>query len=213
MKQTYVPPSFDSKKFHCPICGVYAHQVWGDLSIHIHPSRFDTPLRAARCGYCNQWSYWYDGKMIVPAEAPVEPRHPDLPEQCITEYDEAREVFAKSPRASAALLRLCIQKLMPVLGQGGKNINADIAALVKDGLPAKVQQALDFCRVVGNNAVHPGTIDLNDTPDIAQNLFRMINFIVEDRITRPNEIEELYNKLPESQLKAVKDRDGDNSSA
>jgi Domain of unknown function (DUF4145) len=118
--------------------------------------------------------------MIIPQEAPVETPHPDLPPDCLTEYNEARAIFARSPRAAAALLRLCIQKLLPHLGESGKNINEDVKSLVSKGLPSLVQKALDYCRVVGNNAVHPGEIELNDTPDTAQNLFRMINFIVED---------------------------------
>jgi hypothetical protein len=145
--------------------------------------------------------------MIVPSEAPVPPAHEDLPEECIEEYNESRDIVARSPKAAAALLRLSIQKLMFALGEKGKNINDDIAALVKKGLPIQIQQAMDYCRVVGNNAVHPGEINLNDTPEIAHNLFSMINFIVEDRISRPKHIEKLYNQLPEGARKAIEERD------
>jgi len=97
---------------------------------------------------------------------------------------------------------------MPHLGEKGKELNEDIGALVKKGLSPLAQQALDICRVVGNNAVHPGEISLDDTPEIASNLFEMINFITEDRITRPRQIEALYHKLPEGALKAIEKRDG-----
>ena len=76
------------------------------------------------------------------------------------------------------------------------------------GLPPTIQQSLDYCRVVGNNAVHPGEIDLNDSPEIAQQLFGMINFIVDDRISRPKEIAALYMKLPEKARAAIEKRDG-----
>jgi hypothetical protein len=145
--------------------------------------------------------------MIVPSEAPVPPHHQDLPEVCIDGYNEARDIVARSPRAAAALLRLTVQKLMVELGEKGKDINSDIGDLVKKGLPVLVQQALDICRVVGNNAVHPGKIDLNDTPEIAHILFDMINLIVEDRIERPKHIQSVYEKLPEGAREAIKKRD------
>ena len=74
-------------------------------------------------------------------------------------------------------------------------------------MPAGVQQALDYCRVIGNNAVHPGEINIDDDPNVAHSMFEMINFIVEDRITRPKKIAELYSALPEGAIKAVKKRD------
>jgi hypothetical protein len=94
------------------------------------------------------------------------------------------------------------------LGEKGRNMNDDIRALVSKGLPVTVQRSLDLCRVVGNNAVHPGEIDLNDSPEIAQHLFSMINFIVEDRIARPREIERLYESLPLEAREAIEKRDG-----
>ena len=209
MRDKYYPPTFKEKQFHCIHCNVFASQTWYEVALK-YPGggSASTPISCSTCSHCNKRAYWHGERMIIPVESPVEPPHPDLPSDCLTEYEEARSVFSRSPRAAAAMLRLCIQKLMPHLGEGGKNINNDIKSLVSKGLPAKVQKALDFSRVVGNNAVHPGEIDLNDTPEIAQNLFRMINFIVEDRITRPREIDALYNELPESSRDAIEKRDG-----
>ena len=208
MREKYYPPKKGENQFHCIHCNVYAQQHWQRLCGHFGSTAMThSNFSASKCEHCGAYAFWHQDRMIVPEEAPVEPVHPDLPTDCQLEYNEARAVFARSPRAAAALLRLCIQKLMPHLGQKGKNINDDIASLVANGLPQLVQQALDFCRVVGNNAVHPGEIKINDTPDIAQQLFRMINFIVEDRISRPKEIAELYSQLPQPALDAIQKRD------
>jgi hypothetical protein len=207
MKSKYYPPEFQKDAFHCIQCGVYTQQVWRKLRIPAGGGYEDTALMGSYCMHCERDSFWYKGRLIIPSEAAVEPAHEDLPQSCEEDYMEARDIFARSPRASAALLRLCVQKLLIEIGEKGKNINDDIAALVKKGLPPLVQKALDYCRVVGNNAVHPGEIDLNDTPEIAQELFAMVNFIVEDRITRPREIEELYEKIPESKRQEIDKRD------
>jgi hypothetical protein len=49
---------------------------------------------------------------------------------------------------------------MPHLGESGKNLNTDIGNLVKEGLSVDIQQALDSLRVIGNESVHPGELDL-----------------------------------------------------
>lgn len=211
MQHKYYPPTYQENQFHCIYCNVFARQSWFSLYTHMHSNARGTDFEASVCSHCGEHTYWYQQRMIVPSDSPVPPSHPDLPESCEAEYEEARSVFGRSPRAATALLRLAVQKLMAELGQSGENINNDIKSLVASGLPIQVQKALDFCRVVGNNAVHPGEIDLNDTPDIAQNLFSMINFIVEDRITRPKEIDELYSQLPEGARDAVQKRDGDDN--
>jgi hypothetical protein len=186
---------------------VYAKQYWNSLIRKTGGAAQVTDFTYSLCNHCHEICYWYDGRMIVPSEAPVPPPHIDMPESCINEYNEARDIVGRSPRAAAALLRLCVQKLMPELGEKGKNINDDIGSLVKNGLPVEVQQALDYCRVIGNNGVHPGEIELTDNPEISHSLFEMLNFIVEDRISRPKKVAELYSILPAGALKAVEKRD------
>ncbi|NPB08238.1 MAG: DUF4145 domain-containing protein, partial [Aquificae bacterium] len=131
----------------------------------------------------------------------------DMPEDVKEDYEEARLVVEVSPRSAAALLRLALQKLMKHLGESGKNLNDDIANLVKKGLPEKIQKTLDAVRVIGNNAVHPGELDLRDDKETALALFDLLNMIVEVMITQPKKVNEIYDKLPKGAKEAIEKRD------
>src|SRR4030042_6803131 len=148
------------------------------------------------CTHCNKLAGWVDEKMIFPISAPAPLPSDDMPDVVKSDYTEARNVVASSPRAASALLRLAIQKLMASLGEKGENLNTDIGNLVKKGLPDKIQKALDSVRVIGNNAVHPGELDLRDDPDTANALFRLVNMIVDVMVTQPNEVDKIFEKLP-----------------
>jgi Domain of unknown function (DUF4145) len=129
-----------------------------------------------------------------------------MPSKVAELYREAGEIFSRSPRAAAALLRLGIQVLCNELGEKGKNINDDIASLVFKGLPVIVQQSLDLVRVTGNDAVHPGQID-TDNPEVVANLFGLTNVIVEYMIALPNKVSGLYKNLPAQKLAEIEKRD------
>jgi hypothetical protein len=141
----------------------------------------------------------------------VPPANPDLPSDVQADYAKAARIAARSPRGAAALLRLAIQELMPHLGEKGKDINEDIAALVKKGLSADLQKALDILRVVGNNAVHPAQLSVQDDPDTANSLFDLVNWIAEELLTRPRRIREIYAKLPAGAQQAIEKRDAASS--
>ena len=137
----------------------------------------------------------------------VPPPNPDLPDHITTDYEEAGTILELSPRGAAALLRLCIQNLCKYLGKPGKNLNDDIGALVAKGLDGRVQQALDTVRVLGNEAIHPGTLDLKDDRQTVKKMFGLVNVIAETMITIPRERDDLFNTLPENKRKAIDNRD------
>ena len=204
----YVPPAFEKSEFHCPICSVYAHQKWAVPYIYF--GRSLVPLEdmgISICSHCEKYAIWFSKKLIYPhtsmAPLPVE----DMPEEVKQDYLEARDIVNSSPRAAAALLRLALQKLMIHLGEKGKNLNDDIASLVKKGLPERIQKALDAVRVIGNNAVHPGEIDLKDDRETAIALFELLNMIVEVMITQPKKVDQIYGKIPRGAKEAIEKRD------
>jgi hypothetical protein len=133
--------------------------------------------------------------------------HEDIPASIREDFDEAASVIDLSPRSAAALLRLCIQKLMVELKQKGENLSEDIGGLVAQGLDPGVQKALDIVRVIGNNAVHPGQIDLKDDKPTAMSLFQLLNVIIERCISIPKKIEAMYAGLPPGALEGIKKRD------
>lgn len=213
-----IPPSFHLEAFHCISCVVYVHHRWRGLN---EPNTPGNPIRrsriwVAKCANCDFESYWMldredeDQSLILyPSDAGGAPApHVDLPADVRQDYDEAASILGRSPRGAGALLRLSLQKLMPHLGEDGKNINDDIASLVSKGLDPGIQQALDALRVIGNNAVHPGELDLRDDAETVGSLFGLINFIVEQRISHPKKLDALYGGLPPEARKAIDERDG-----
>jgi hypothetical protein len=164
-------------------------------------------LFLSQCYNCNKVAVWVHDNLIFPSKKIGINPNPDLPEDIIHDFEEARSIIGESPRGAAALLRLCVQKLCIYLGEKGENINTDIASLVSKGLNPLAQKSLDIVRVIGGEAVHPGVIDLKDDRDTAIHLLTLINSIADQMISHPKKIEELYGKLPQSKREAIEKRD------
>jgi hypothetical protein len=159
------------------------------------------------CYNCKELAIWIRDRLVYPADGEAPPANDDMPADIRRDYDEASSILNLSPRGAAALLRLAIQKLCKELGQPGENLNRDIGELVKGGLDPRVQKALDTVRVIGNESVHPGQIDLSDDRATAEALFKLVNLIVEKTISEPKHVEELYASLPPSKVKQIENRD------
>lgn len=220
MKPKHTAPAFMEDRFNCPHCHVYAQIRWKRL----HGDSY-TDFYQATCISCSKDSLWMgadceasglgnvifdqhlSGQMLYPLVSHLPLAHPDMP-ACITrEYEEARQVFQASPRSAAAVLRLCVEKLCEhLLGKSG-DINKQIGELVQRGLPIKAQQALDSLRIIGNHAVHPGSLNVEDRPELVERMFGLVNFIIENQITAPAAIDRIFNELPEGARNAIEKRD------
>jgi len=189
---------------------------WGQLVADPYGQSYTTNIWLCQCVHCKGESVWMAdsksseariGSLIFPYNVSAQPAHECLPEDCKVDFEEAREICGRSPRGAAALLRLCLQKLLGHIGGKGEHIDTDIKALVSLGLDSHVQQALDVIRVTGNNAVHPLEMNLEDDHDSVLVLFEMINFIVEERISRPLKTQDRFANLPEKARLAIEKRD------
>ena len=231
----YHPPSINEHSFNCPHCNVFAHQHWHqvwcaynffgqvpgqsiDMSAETRPvlvsakesqtARYQAAgMFIGRCQHCDQITVWLGKAMIYPDRGAAPPPNEDLSEDIRKDYEEAASICSKSPRGAAALLRLAMQKICGELGKSKKNLNDAIGELVQDGLHPKIQKSMDYVRVTGNDAVHPGQIDVRDNPEIAGKLFDLVNGVAQEMITREKMVDELYESLPAGKKDQIDQRD------
>lgn len=214
MAKTYVKPEKAQNKYTCPHCNTLS-QMQCDKH-HFDSDKYRTRMNELlisnvltihKCQCCGKKILWIDDTYIYP-DIVSEEANPDMPNSVKQLYNEAALISNKSPRAACALLRLAVDKLCLELGETDRDINKNIGALVKRGLSQDVQQALDIVRVVGNKAVHPGQIAFDvDDYATATMLMHLLNMIVTRMISEPNEINCLYQGLPESVKKSIENRD------
>jgi hypothetical protein len=219
VKGNYVAPELGLQAFNCPLCGAYSHQSWSEVFQKaglfvkpLHEVRLETiknrleingvkPICSiSKCYRCQEYAIWEGPSMIHPNELNVEPPNNDMPEDIQSLYNEARSIVNLSAKSAAALLRLGLEKLLIHLGAKKGKIDVMIQDLVdRDIISASgsVRKALDSLRMLGNAGVHPTGIDLDEDPQAAFALFKVLNFVVEKLITEEKEIEAIYAFVPE----------------
>ncbi len=194
MSAEYIHPSFKEVGFHCPHCGVYAHQNWFDVAIEGDPDNSGETLSLGTCERCDRFSLWIDGAMIYPSSAELPLPRMEMPEDVRQIYLEARRTLGASPRAASALLRLAIQGLISHLGET-QDIAESLESLKRRGLDEKIQVALRRVRMVGEEAIEPGMIDPRDGEETAKVLFDILNLIVDALMVQPRRVDEMLGKL------------------
>lgn len=207
--EEFVPPAFKADSFNCPLCKAYSHQLWHVCGFYESGCTSIPSLYIAFCSKCNKYSIWHEKKMVFPTLSNAPMPNPDLFDDVKSDYLEARNILSDSPRGAAAILRLSIEKLCKKLGDPSLSLDENIGKLVKEkGLSPRIQKALDSVRVIGNNAVHPGRIDLNDNPKTANTLFQLVNVIAQQLITDEKEVDDLFDKsLSDGEKNHIKKRD------
>lgn len=218
---TYVTPKYLSNVFTCPYCDVTAKQKWygrdNEVSAHLVSvsGREDRVLQFfgevisddaftewlfSKCENCGQIAVWHNDEIVHPFTCPVNEPNADMPESVRNRYIEASKVIALSPVSAAALLRLALQLLLKEVLQeeSSGNIFQDIKKLKDRPIDSSLIKALDIIRISGNESVHPGTLNLNESKDDALYLFDLLNMICDQFFTQPRKMQEMYERMPES---------------
>lgn len=218
-----VEPQNAIDAFNCPHCRAYATQDWhfqvssgitdaSGKGNSMFPTAVIRALDISKCRRCEGLCVWVNSALVFPLVSNAPRAALDMPQEVAEVFKEARLVVNHSPRAAAALLRLCADKLCEHLGAEGKNLNEKIGDLVKKGLTSDIQKAFDSIRAYGNYALHPpGEILNKDNVSTASALFKLINLIVEKEITEKKMIDSIYLETPDGVRKSIDQRDGGES--
>ncbi|MFC2754323.1 MAG: DUF4145 domain-containing protein [Candidatus Nanogingivalis sp.] len=165
----------------------------------------DDSFAVSRCDHCKEWVLWKDLKIIYPRSITVENPNPDMPEVAKGLYMESAKILQDSPRASAALLRLALQEILNEVVKGGvkNNINKNIGILSKE-VDEDTWKAMDLIRIIGNNAVHPGEIQVEE--ENTEYMYNLLNIIVQKTISNKKHIDDRFKRLPKSIRESINRR-------
>jgi hypothetical protein len=108
-------------------------------------------------------------------------------EEASEDFEEAAAILNKSPRGAAALIRICIQNMMPLMKETGKNLDENISSLVRKGLEVEIQQAMDVLQVIRRNPGQESDVDLRDETAIATRMLESLKEILERRMLKNRE--------------------------
>lgn len=106
------------------------------------------------------------------------PDTPDLPASLMPLYDEAMAVADASPASASALLRLLLRALIKSAGRGGRDLRADLEALVAGGADVGILRALDAAGLSETHSRRPGEIQLTDGHSDVRNLSVLVAVVV-----------------------------------
>ncbi|PEJ99319.1 DUF4145 domain-containing protein [Bacillus wiedmannii] len=168
----------------------------------------------ATCSKCDSTTYWLksmecDELQVYPMNCANYPQpHKDMPEHIRKTFKEAGSVMHLSLGSSAALSRLTLEKLLVHLEYKNGSLNDKIGQVIKDGeISKRTEKALDVIRVYGNSGAHSGIINLEEQPWVPSTLLKLINLVVDDLITAPKEIDDMYDAMPKGVKNGIKNRD------
>lgn len=218
----YSAPKHGAPAFTCPHCGIRCAHDWG-LNLVV---RADAGLGArtgggmrggmggallgnplpglsvSHCQSCGKFALWVAQNLVYP-DPIAEPPIPGLPDKVHSLYLEAASISCKSPRASAGLFRLCLEKLLDELGIKQGNLHHRLKMLQELDINHRALQAADLIRCLGNKAMHGGEIDFDESPDAPVLLAQLINYVALNFLTLPAQIEKLHKAIPEDK-RAIK---------
>jgi hypothetical protein len=149
---------------------------------HLQPLKVKMAnLHISNCHDCNGFALWVGDRLVFPIN--VE-KTPELVEE---DLEHAAAIFNKSPREATALMRVCIQKLVPLLKQDGKSLNDYMSSLVRKGLEVEIQQAMEVLQVLQNDPGQPANLETQEDKEMALRFLGSLKAVLERRMLKTDE--------------------------
>ena len=160
-------------------------------------------IRFSICSNCSHLLIWFGNDIVYPEIGIGPPPNPDLDEVMLQLYNEASMIATKSPRAAAALLRVCLDNLCKKCGRNKETIFSNINQFIEEEKLDNISAiAASLIRIVGNDAVHdpdkPGLIIDADDIKTVEGMFGLVNIVADQLITQPRQREERLNQFEDS---------------
>ena len=133
-------------------------------------------LHISNCHSCNGFSLWVSGLLVFPTRVD---KTPELAEE---DVEEAAAILNKFPRGATALMRVCIQKLVPLLEDNGKALNQRVSSLVRKGLEMEMQQSMEVLQVLQSDPLQLSQLESEADKEIALRFIDSLQAVLERRM-------------------------------
>jgi hypothetical protein len=134
-------------------------------------------LHISNCHSCNGFALWVGGLLVFPTRVD---KAPELVEE---DAEEAADILKKFPRGATALMRVCIQKLVPLLEDKGKALNQRVSSLVRKGLEVEIQQATEVLQVLRSDPLQPSQLESQADKETALRFLDSLQEVLERRMS------------------------------
>ena len=146
---------------------------------HPHPLKVKMAnLHISNCHSCNGFSLWVGGLLVFPTRID---KTPALVEE---DLEEAAAILNKFPRGATALMRVCIQKLVPLLKENGKELSDDISSLMRKGLEMEMQQAMEVLEFLRGDSAQLNSLESQADRETALRLLDSLKAVLERRMPK-----------------------------
>ncbi len=219
----------DKASMKCPHCRVSFTDNWKTLDIGTDEFSL-WAFRYVKCPACEDYIFFLrrsfvdnsglsservDTEFMIWPKAPARPIPTEVPSPFAQEFKEACLILPDSAKASAALSRRCLQRLLREKAKvKPSNLADEIQQLLDTGsLPSHIADAIDAVRNIGNFAAHPikseSTGEIIDVePGEAEWLLDTLETLFEFYIVQPiilkNKREALNQKLEKAGKRPMK---------